>query len=382
MHCYLKQRTENGIWYIWEYDHASGQCAKHSAHTRDREEAERKLALHILSAPEKTEIPDPFIVQVLVRYWQLHGKNCFGAGTVKLVMGRVANMIPNMRVREFTPIEQEKFVSGLSPSTAKRYLGQVHAAFNWSKQRDELKDIPTKLRIHGADKEGAKALTIEQLRAICNVAVSTRHRLFLVLAIATAQRPAHILELTWDRVNFADGIIDFQDPNRPRTKKVRPTVPMCPTLQAFLVEHKSVGPVVHRRGKRLAGHRTMFRRLTTMANVIGSAYGIRKAAATYMRRQGIPEMDLKGMLGHRLGGNTDRYAHLAPMFMSAARSAAESLILEVAPLWLARFLPAEPIKERKVLIIGAGKEARTPDLNLGKGSTLLDFQVLKPANDD
>lgn len=101
-----------------------------------------------------------------------------------------------------------------------------------------------------------------------------------------------------------------------------------------------------------------------------------------MRRQGIPEMDLKGMLGHRLGGNTDRYAHLDPRFMAAASAAANALLTEVAPKWLAKFFPAPAKEERKLLINGAGKEARTPDLNLGKGSILAEYQHVKPANDD
>jgi integrase len=382
MHCYLKQRKENGIWYIWEYDDATGQCSKLSTGTRDRSEADQKLAAHILSRPTRQPMHDPTIVQIMLRYWQLHGKDCFGAGTVKLVMGKVAAQIPEMRLSQFSPAEQEKFVTGLVPATAKRYLGQIHAAINWMRARDEISQVPTKFKVRGHDRAGAAPLKLDDLRKLCEAAKSTRQRLFLAIAIATAQRPAHILELTWDRVNFEIGVIDFQDPDRKRTKKVRPTVPMCPALESLLIEYKSIGPVIHRHGRRLSGHRTMFRRLCKIAGVSGSAYGIRKAAATYMRRQGIPEMDLKGMLGHRLGGNTDRYAHLDPQFMSAAKAASQSLLREVAPSWLSRFFPVETSEERNLLIVGAGNEARTRDLNLGKVQILQQYQYLKPANDD
>jgi integrase len=382
MHCYLKERKGNGIWYIWEYDDATGQCSKLSTRTRDRSQAEQELAKYILSKPTRQPMHDPTIVQIMLRYWQLYGKDCFGAGTVKLVMGKVANQIPEMRLSQFTPVEQEKFVAGLAPATGKRYLGQIHAAINWMHRRDEVSFVPTKFRVVGHDRPGASPLKIDDLRKLCAAAKSTRQRLFLAIAIATAQRPAHILELTWDRVNFEIGVIDFQDPARKRTKKVRPTVPMSPALQSFLIEHRSIGPVLQRHGRRLSGHRTMFRRLCNAAGVSGSAYGIRKAVATYMRRQGIPEMDLKGMLGHRLGGNTDRYAHLDPQFMLAAKAASQSLLREVAPFWLSRFFPAEQNEMRNLLIVGAGNEARTRDLNLGKVGILHSFQLLKPANDD
>ena len=382
MHCYLKRRKENGIWYIWEYDADTGQCSKHSTGTRNREKADQALAQFVLSIPTRQKFDDPTLVQIILRYWQLYAKDIFGASTVKLVMGRVAMRIPDMRVSLFTPIEQERFVAGLCSATAKRYLGQIHAALNWAKQREEISAVPAKLKIQGSDRAGARPLTINELRAICNATKSTRQRLFLAIAIATAQRPAHILELTWDRVDFATGVIDFQDPARKRTKKVRPTVPMCPALQQFLIEHRSIGPVVSRHGKRLSGHRTMFGRLCTEAKVTGSAYGIRKAAATYLRRQGVPEMDLKGMLGHRLGGNTDRYAHLDPRFMEAAKAAAQSLLREVAPDWLARYFPVESAEPAKLLKFGAGNEARTRDLNLGKDGFVNGFHGLKPANED
>lgn len=382
MHCYLKRRKDNDIWYIWKYDAETGQCSKHSTRTTDREKADQALAQFVLSIPTRQQFDDPTLVQIILRYWQLYAKDIFGASTVKLVMGRVATKIPDMRVSAFTTIEQEKFVAGLCSATAKRYLGQVHAALNWAKQREEIGAVPLKLKVKGSDRAGARPLSIDELRAICDAATSTRQRLFLAIAIATAQRPAHILELTWDRVDFATGVIDFQDPDRRRTKKVRPTVPMCHALQSFLIEHRSIGPVVRRNGGRLSSHRTMFDRLCDAAKVDGSAYGIRKAAATYMRRQGVPEMDLKGMLGHRLGGATDRYAHLDPRFMEAAKAATQSLLREVSPGWLSSYFPAESVESAKLLKFGAGKGARTLDLNLGKDCIVECFHGLKASNDD
>lgn len=384
MHCYLKPR--NGVWYIWEYDESTGQCSKHSARTRDRAKAEQALAKHILSIPTRQQMPDATVLQVLLRYWELHGQHCFGAGTVRLMLGRVADLMPATRVSEFTAAEQEKFTKGLSWATARRYLGQVHTALVWARKRGEIGPVPEKVKVAGNDRAGARPLKVDELRALCEAATHPWQRMFLAIAIATAQRPAHVLELTWDRVDFELGVIDFQDPGRRRTKKVRPTVPMPPTLQAYLLERRSLGPVVQYAGRRLAGHRTMFDKLAAAAKVDGTAYGIRKAAATYMRRNGIPEMDLKGMLGHRLGGMTDRYAHVDPQFMTAARACSEALLREVCPSWLASYFPVPENKKAHELVLqaetGAGKGARTLDLNLGKDCILHIFSVVKAANDD
>lgn len=387
MHCYLKQRKENGVWYIWQYDERDGSVNKHSCRTRDRAEAEKQLAKHILSQPEKQQLGDALVLSVMNRYWELHGKHCFGAGAVRLVIGRLLDLMPEVKVSELNASKQQEFVHGLRAGTGKRYLGQVFAALNWAHGREEISAPPRKIRIEAHDRPGAQPLTVSQLRALCEAANTKRRQLFIALAIATAQRPAHILELTWDRVHFDTGVIDFQDPARKRTKKVRPVVPMCPALQSILIEHKSIGYVIQRHGRRLRSHRMLFDRLAKDAKVTGSAYGIRKATATYLRRNGVPEMDLKGILGHRLGGVTDRYAHLDPQFMAAAKSACQSLMVELNAGWLRRFTYQSLTSEAVQSIAsagnhGAGKGARTLDLNLGKGCLLEDFGGLKAANDD
>lgn len=387
MHCYLRQREDTGIWYIWQYDDQTGRVSKRSTRTRDRAAAEKALAKHILSDPGQRKLDDPLLIDVISRYWELYAKSTFGAGAVKTVLARLVDLMPSATVSQFGAVKQQEFVAGLGATTAKRYLGQVFAALNWANNREEIQAPPRKMKLEAQDADGARPLTMEQLRALCEASTTKRQRLFIALAIATAQRPAHLLELTWDRVRFADGVIDFQDPSRKRTKKVRPVVPMCPALQSFLIEQKSIGHVLQRHGRRLRSHRMLFTRLARAAKVIGSAYGIRKATATYLRAQGIPEMELKGILGHSLRGPTERYAKADPKRMTATRDACEALLRELNAGWLRRFTSQSLTSAgseigKKPSESGAGKEARTPDLNLGKGCTNEDFRHQKAANDD
>jgi integrase len=59
-------------------------------------------------------------------------------------------------------------------------------------------------------------------------------RIFVLLALATGARHRAILGLTWDRVDFAKGMIDFRDPDIPETKKRRPVSPLSKGMLAEL----------------------------------------------------------------------------------------------------------------------------------------------------
>lgn len=56
------------------------------------------------------------------------------------------------------------------------------------------------------------------------------------VAIGTAGRMGAILDLTWDRIDFAAGLIHLDDPERSRTAKGLATVPMNGSARAALQE--------------------------------------------------------------------------------------------------------------------------------------------------
>src|SRR5690606_1033801 len=61
-------------------------------------------------------------------------------------------------------------------------------------------------------------------------------------------------------------------------------------------------------------------------------YTIRHTMATELRRRGVPEWEIGGMLGHRGRGETERYAKYAPDYLSEAASAIDDYFHELQPL--------------------------------------------------
>jgi hypothetical protein len=391
MHCYLDKRSGSPNWYIYQYDERTGQCQRTSTRTTDRTAAEKKLAEHIIKLPHRQLISDATLVKVMLRYWEHHGQHVFARDTVRRVMALVVEHEPDTRIYEWTIPKQKQFTAKLAKtdSTRRRYMGVVRAAIQWAADGGEIPTMPAVYKVQATDAEGVRPFSLDELRALCGGCVHEHERRFMLLMLATAPRPGATLDLTWDRINTQTGVVNYVMPGRRLTKKRRAKAPLCSSALAYFNERRSVGPVIQWNGKRLRGHRMTFKRIAERAHVTGTAYGIRKAVSIWLRQQAVHEWDIKGMLGHAIGGETERYAHYRPEYMRAAANAVERLLVEIRPSWLASYLPA-PLenvpRETQVAVVngifGARDRDRTCDPYHVKALSLEDFQSLKSANDD
>ena len=385
MHCYLEKREGSPNWYIYQYDPATGQCERFSTRTSDRTAAERKLAEHVLRLPQAEFTTSVTLVQILLRYWEMHAKDIAARNTVRRTMGLICEHEPQTKLFEWSIPQQKAFVAKISATAGsqRRYMGVIQAAARWHFDNGEIPSMPAILRVKAQDGRGVRPYEIEQLAALMAAAQREHERMFMLLAIAAAPRPGAILQLTWDRIDAKAGVVDYNVPGARVTNKRRALAPLAPTALAYLEARRSVGPVVQWNGKPLAGHKMTFQRLSGRAGVPGTAYGIRKAVSIWMRREGVPEADIKGMLAHSLGGPTDRYAHYRPEYMRAAAASVERLLREICPPWLASYLPVAVPRETQVIeIIGGSCRTRTYDQFLKREEVLELFQRPRAANDD
>lgn len=383
MHCYLKPRKDNGIFYVWEYDASTGQCRKFSTGTRDIRAAEKKLAEHIIKLPQRKVMNDATLVHILLRYWEHHGQTVFSTNTIRRVMGLIIEHEPNTRLYDWPIQRQKEFAAKISakPGTQRRYMGVIRAAVQRSFDNGEIPSMPAILKVSAEDAEGVRAYEVAELRALMAAATYDHERRFLLLCIATAARPSAVLQLTWDRVNGF--VVDLNVPGRRRTKKRRALAPLAPIAAAYLEAHRSIGPVVQWRGREMATYKMTFHRLAKRAGVAVTAYGIRKAVSIWLRMSGVPEMDIKGLLGHSIGNITERYAHYRPEYMRAAAESVECLLREICPGWLTSYLPVTSTESSQVLDgTGGSYRIRTYDQFLKRDSIDQLFQELKASNDD
>jgi integrase len=146
-----------------------------------------------------------------------------------------------------------------------------------------------------------------------------RLALFIALGLDTAARREAILDLTWDRVDLAQGTINFQKPGRRITKKRRVRgVPIARRLMPVLKEAwlrapkdntgQAIGPVV--------GGTHISKPFERFAAHIGlpwvTPHVMRHTWGSLRAMEGIPLYDIARGMGDTVGTVERNYLHLTP----------------------------------------------------------------------
>ena len=341
---WLSQRPGRPSYYITWFDERSGQTRRASTGTVDPDEAERKLAEHFQLAEtlDQERPQDVPLVTILERYYHEHASKLPSKVQARIALDIFRKYAGDLSVGEFKLAAQERIKStligqGKSESYVRRTFDVARAALRRAHRLEEVAAIPPIIKLEKGEPRD-RVLTVEEAARLFDAAGTESQWLYLVIAFATAARPTAILELTRGQLDFPNNVIRLNPRGRKQTKKRRPTIPMIPTLKPWLEES---GPVYvlnhgkHHKPYSRDGWRAMFNRLATRAELPGvTAYTIRHTVATEMARRGVPEFELKAMLGHAnvASGVTGDYVHMRPEFLEHAVTAIEALLEEIGRL--------------------------------------------------
>lgn len=169
-------------------------------------------------------------------------------------------------------------------------------------------------------------LTKAEVTRLIRGAGSPHVRLFILLAIATAGRPSHILQLTWPRVDLSRRVINLDDPTRDRTRKGRAEVPINDDIYEPLRVARDLAATDHvieyndqpmrsiKKGIRAAARRARL-------GVLGP-YVLRHTAGVWMAQAGVPMSEIAQYMGHTSTQVTERvYARYSPEHLRRASGA-------------------------------------------------------------
>lgn len=209
---------------------------------------------------------------------------------------------------------------GKSNSTIKTELEALRACLRWHYGKDAPQIVappPSKPRDRYLTKEEANRLLD---------AIETPHvRLFVTLALATGARMGAILDLTWDRVDFEHGTIDFMPAGRDKTNKRRVVVRMTDKAREALLEaHKGAltDHVIEYGGKPVASVKRAIAAAARRSGVPCSPHVFRHTAAVWMAQADVPMQKISQVLGHTSTRVTEHtYARYSPRFMADAMAA-------------------------------------------------------------
>jgi integrase len=134
---------------------------------------------------------------------------------------------------------------GIKTGTIRRELGALVAALNWAASekslgvsRNDLPRVelgaPSAPRVVYLDRGQERDFWARALADTTGAGELSRVARYVCLALGAAQRSEANLDLTWDRVDFARGLIDFRVPGMTATNKRRGVVPIADRLRPVL----------------------------------------------------------------------------------------------------------------------------------------------------
>ena len=383
---WLSRRPNSPVWCRTWFNTASRQTSRASLGTDDLAAARVLLAkwvtLHGHRAAQQPR--DVLMGDVFARYYETHGQHTAGAGVQRRnLFIALERMQEGSTVAEFTLDAQHMLTrrmetDGYKPGTIKRVMGAAKAAVQWAWKNGEMeRPIPFLTVQDGATRE--RVLDAGEIAALWDAAKPEHLRMFILLLLGTAARPAAVLELTREQCDLDRGLIDLNPPGRVQTKKRRPVVSMPDFLRPWIMQAPP-GHLVQFRCKSVTKVNGSWQDAREAADLDDQVvpYAIRHTIATEMRSCGVPELELAGQLGHSMPNSrtTGRYAKYAPNHLSAARAAIDDFVTEISR---AATRPTSPKLNLRVscvlvssatagkpLVSGAGEGIRTLDPNLGK----------------
>lgn len=168
--------------------------------------------------------------------------------------------------------------------------------------------------------------------------------LFIVLASAIGARHMAILDLNWDRIDFAKNLIIYDedlpfDPMSKSRPKGRATVPMSATVRRILEAAKRgalTKYVIEHGGRRLKSVREAFANAVERASLDAKVtpHPIHHTVATWLKERGGATLEqTAGFLGHADSKTAElHYFHPdATTFLGEAAKTIEATLPEIAP---------------------------------------------------
>jgi integrase len=307
-----------GAYYaVWR---DGGETKRRALRTKDRKAAERALIdfLKTATAPLET-IAD--IMQAFLEDRQGH----LGLARAKDAWKRLRLHFGHLRsahvtrqiCREYTAMRRRRVKDG----TIIKELAVLRTALRW-----QNKATPAIIEMPPEPPPRDRYLTREEYRALREAAAQTPHcEVFVILAYTTAGRKTAILELTWDRIDFARGLIRL---GNAVGNKGRATVPMTPRARAVLERAREAAltdHVIEFSGKPVRSIRKTFSMAVARAGLLDvSPHVLRHTAAVHMVENGVPMSEVSQYLGHTSTFVTERvYGRYSPDYLRRAAAALE-----------------------------------------------------------
>lgn len=213
---------------------------------RDIVAAKQREAEGIVSPAAAREAAGVPLVDLLADYRLDLAARGFAPGHVRDTCGRIDRLVRECRWQHLSDIRPESFMrwraaSPWSPKTRKEYQTSINAFLNWLVRVDRLLVNPLakvdRVDIRGKGVRLSRALSLEEMVALAQVAPERRRMAYLFLAY-TGARKNEARSLRWSDVTFGDESFVVLRAENTKSRRQR-VVPLKRELAELLQRHKA-----------------------------------------------------------------------------------------------------------------------------------------------
>ena len=221
--------------------------------------------------------------------------------TGKAILSAMGALRPaQITVQDSRSYLKERMAEGRKIGTVHTELGHLRSALRWAVKGGLIPRAPH-IELPPKPASNVQPMSGEDMQRLIDGCSAPHVRLAVVLLIATGARVGAILDLTWQRIDFARGVIDLRLPDGV-TRKGRAVVPMNRMARAALesaYRARLTDHVVEWAGDRVRSIRKGYAAALDRAGLEAvSIHQIRHSVAVRMLAAGQPIEVVSQFLGH------------------------------------------------------------------------------------
>jgi integrase len=218
-------------------------------------------------------------------------------------------------------------------ATVRYELSMLSVALKWAADNKKIQRVKALWRPDVAERK-VRALTRPQFRKWFKDVKAPHARLYVRLGIATMARPAAILELRWEQIDWEHSHVDLNPRGRKQTRKRRPVVPlnaetMDELKKAF--DGKQSEFIIERGASQVKSIKKAFLAASERSGVKVTPYMLRHTGAVWAAEAGVSMHVLAQYMGHDDDSTTQKhYARFSPDYLRTVSDAVQLGALEDA----------------------------------------------------
>ncbi len=325
--------TEQIAYNKAEYYKANIKAGQRPQSWKEEEEILRAKAEVEEKRKKQEEMDNLTFGQVYDEYYKPHAEANKTAKTVKTEDWYYKKWLkPELKdksLKKIAPFDLERIKknmqdNGKSAQTIEHVLGIVRLVYNRALNMGlhQGENPYKKVKIPKEDSKRIRYMDYDEAECLLEALKRKEPELhdISLIALDCAPRANEILNLQWQDINFAQGLVTFR---HTKNGKVR-HIPMTDRVKAMLeqrYDNAMCDYVFHDQGKKLPGISHRFGRVIKALKWNDGVedrrqkvvfHTLRHTAASWLVMAGVPLFTVKEFLGHAQISQTERYSHLAP----------------------------------------------------------------------